>query len=115
LIGVNFTPTDTFLFHVSFENSILDYASFLGMKMNGTKFNTCSLKEVNFSSCQLPNSAFMQSNLQDALFNKTSLKQADLSTAYNFHIDPVLNDVKKAKFSMQGLPGLLSAFDIIIE
>jgi hypothetical protein len=40
------------------------------------------------------------------------LKNADLSTSYNFTIDPENNVIKRAKFSVHGLPGLLAKFDI---
>jgi uncharacterized protein YjbI with pentapeptide repeats len=115
LIGLNFSECENFLFHVYFENSNLDYASFMNKKLTQTKFTNTSLKDVNFTNCNLSGAVFHQTDLTGALFNRTLLKQADLTTAFNFIIDPVLNDLKKARFSLQGLPGLLVSFDISVE
>jgi fluoroquinolone resistance protein len=43
------------------------------------------------------------------------LEKADLRTAYNYSIDPSINKIKKAKFSLPGVVGLLSKYDIEIE
>ncbi|WP_419802798.1 hypothetical protein [Mucilaginibacter sp.] len=40
--------------------------------------------------------------------------EADFSSAYNFSIDPENNRIKKAKFSVAGLPGLLEKFGLKI-
>ncbi len=49
------------------------------------------------------------------LFENTILDKTDFRTAYNFSIDPSINRMKKARFSVSGLPGLLSKYDIEIE
>jgi hypothetical protein len=51
----------------------------------------------------------------DRYLKTPNLKKADLRTAYNYHIDPESNKLKKAKFSLQGLPGLLDKYGIDIE
>ena len=53
--------------------------------------------------------------MQRAFFDHTILKNADLSTSYNFIIDPDNNDINKAKFSVHGLAGLLAKYDIVIR
>jgi fluoroquinolone resistance protein len=50
-----------------------------------------------------------------AIFENTILEKADFRTAYNYTIDPVQNRIKKAKFSVTGIAGLLSRYDIAIE
>ena len=42
------------------------------------------------------------------------LEKADFSTAYNYVIDPELNTIRKAKFSIAGITGLLHKYDIDI-
>jgi hypothetical protein len=49
------------------------------------------------------------------MFEETNLEKTDLRTAYNYTIDPDKNKLKKAAFSLNGLPGLLSKYDIVIE
>ena len=53
-------------------------------------------------------------NLQRTSFNRTNLEKADLSSATNFAIDPENTRIKNAKFSLDGLPGLLGRYQIKI-
>ena len=46
------------------------------------------------------------------MFDQTILIKADLSSAKNFNIDPEMNRIKGAKFSKEGLAGLLKKYDI---
>jgi hypothetical protein len=43
------------------------------------------------------------------------LEKADIRTSHNYTIDPEKNKVKKAKFSIHGIAGLLDKYDIEIE
>jgi uncharacterized protein YjbI with pentapeptide repeats len=72
------------------------------------------MKEVNFIGATLSNSVFENCNLDNAVFNDTQLAGADFTSAYNYKIDPEFNPMKKAKFSTQGIPGLLDKYDIKI-
>jgi uncharacterized protein YjbI with pentapeptide repeats len=80
-----------------------------------TKFMNSSLKEVTFIGANLSNSVFENSNLEGAIFNDTQLAAADFTLAQNFKIDPEFNPMRKAKFSTQGIVGLLDKYDIKIE
>ena len=115
LLGILFHTCDDFLFNVSFQDCVLDYASFANKKMPKTHFISCSLKEVSFIGSQLTNAVFENCNLDNAIFNDTQLAGADFSSAYNYKIDPEFNPMKKAKFSSQGIVGLLDKYDIKIE
>jgi uncharacterized protein YjbI with pentapeptide repeats len=103
------------LFNVQFQDCILDYSSFANKKMPKTKFNSCSMKEVTFIGTNLTQSVFGNCNLDNAIFNDTILAGVDFTTAYNYKIDPEFNPMKKAKFSSQGIAGLLDKYDIKIE
>jgi len=115
LLGIHFNTCADFMFAVSFNDCILDYASFSNKKMPKTKFNSCSMKEVTFIGTNLSNSVFDNCNLDHAVFNDTELKEVNFLTAYNYKIDPEFNPMRKAKFSMQGIPGLLDKYDIKIQ
>ena len=114
LSGVNFTKSRDFLFEMHFENCILDNAVFFKKKNKKAVFRDCSLIETDFTEADLTDVKFENCNLHRAFFERTALKNADFSTSYNFIIDPDNNDIKKAKFSAQGLPGLLAKYDIRI-
>ena len=83
--------------------------------MKKTNFINCSLKEVDFSEVDLTLSVFQYCDLSNSTFNQTNLNKADFRTSVNYVIDPDNNRIKKAKFSLQGLPGLLAQYDIIVE
>ena len=114
LLGIQFEECDDFLFNVNFQECVLDYSSFANKKMPKTKFNSCSLKDTSFIGANLTSSVFENSNLDGAIFNNTQLAGADFSKASNFKIDPEFNPMKKARFSAQGIIGLLEKYDIKI-
>lgn len=114
ILGVIFSDCQDFLFSVDFDACILDYASFMGKKMLKTRFTKSSLKEVNFTQTNLSGSVFDQSDLSGSVFNRTDLSAVNFTTAYNYTIDPELNNIKKAIFSIHGLGGLLARHQIKI-
>ena len=114
ILGVNFSECQNLLFTVSFNNCVLDYASFMNKKMTNTRFVRSSLKEATFSQANISGSLFDDCNLLDAVFNRTDLSGANFVTAFNYNIDPEINNIKKAAFSAIGLPGLLSKYNLKI-
>ena len=85
------------------------------MKIKKTKFINCGLQEVDFTGADLTGGIFNTCDLAGATFDKTQLEKADLRTAYNYSINPELNKIKKAKFSLPGIAGLLDKYDIEID
>jgi len=63
----------------------------------------------------LTSSVFDNCNLLQAVFDRTILEKADLRNSYNYSIDPEINRIKKARFSILGISGLLDKYDIDIE
>ncbi len=115
LSGIDFGKCSDFLFEVNCNNCILDNAIFFKKKNKGAKFIDCSLIETDFTEADFSDAQFTNCNLNRAFFDHTTLKGADFRTSYNFTIDPEINNIKKAKFSVHGLSGLLSKYDIKIE
>jgi fluoroquinolone resistance protein len=77
-----------------------------------TKFAKSTLKEVTFSQTVLAGSTFSETDLTNAIFNRTDLGAVNFVTAFNYDIDPEINNLKKALFSSQGLEGLLTKHQI---
>lgn len=115
LTGVDFSLSNPSMISLGFEDCILDYVSFAKLTLKKTKFHRCSLIHAFFDDADLSSSEFIGCNFENATFGKTNLEKADLSTSYNYSIDPENNRIKKAKFSVPGLPGLLMKYDIIIS
>jgi uncharacterized protein YjbI with pentapeptide repeats len=57
---------------------------------------------------------FDNCDFRGAIFDHTNIEKADLRTSYNYSIDPEINRIKKAKFSILGVSGLLNKYDIEI-
>lgn len=114
-MGLLFDDCEDFLFEVSFENCILNFSSFARRKMKNAKFINCTLTEANFTHTDLTAANFEKCDLSGTKFENAILEKADFRTSINYSIDPELNKLKKAKFSLLGLPGLLDKYGIIIE
>ena len=114
ILGVHFETCNSFLFSVSFDKCILDLSSFCKLKMKKTRITQSSLHEVDFTETDLSEGAFDGSDFSRAIFENTNLGKADFRSSFGFSIDPSRNRMKKAKFSMEGVVGLLDKYDIVI-
>ncbi len=114
LTGINFSTCNNFLFQVSFTGCNLKLTNFEKTKLTETLFENCNLTESYFAETNLEKAIFENCNLNLSIFSYTNLKSSDFSTSYNYTINPDENSIKKAKFSLIGLPGLLSNFGIEI-
>lgn len=115
LLGLSFAGAKDFAFEVHFENCILDYASFDKKKMNKSTFKNSKIHGANFTQADLSKCVLVNCDFYEALFSGTNLSGVDLRTCTNFLIDPELNKIKKARFSLHSLPGLLQRYDIIVD
>jgi uncharacterized protein YjbI with pentapeptide repeats len=103
------------LLSFSFDNCVLNFASFFKLKLKGSIFKNSSLHEVEFVEADLTNAHFINCDLERAVFDNTNLEGADFRSALNFSIDPEKNKLKKARFSSSGLRGLLEKYNLSIE
>lgn len=115
MLGLRFDLCNSFGLSFSFEGCQLNHSSFYQMKLKKTIFKDCELEGSDFSEADLSNALFKNCNLAQAVFNQTLLEKANFRTASNYSINPQTNRVKKAKFSLQGISGLLDTYDIEIE
>jgi uncharacterized protein YjbI with pentapeptide repeats len=82
--------------------------------MKGTTFTDSSLVAVDFMSTNLTAVLFSNCDLYRSEFEK-AIADKDFRTSYNYSIDPTKTKLKKAQFSIDGLKGLLTKYDIIVE
>ena len=85
------------------------------MKLKGINFKNCQLHEVDFTETDLTQASFQESDLTNTLFDHSNLENADFRLASNYTIDPDNNKIKKAKFLISGIPGLLVKYGIEIS
>lgn len=115
LTGIDFSRTNETFFSVNFYNCLLDYAVFFKRRNRKGIFKGCSLIGADFSEADLSEAVFEDSNLDAAVFMQTNLSGADFRQAANFVIDPEQNLIKKARFALWGLPGLLAKYGLKID
>lgn len=115
MLGVKFEYCNPNLFSVTFSDCMLDHSTFFRMKMKKTLFRNCRLHEVDFTETILHEAFFDDCDLLGATFSYTQLQKANLSTAFNFSIDPDANQLKKTIFSRDNLTGLLGKYDLVIK
>ena len=115
LLGLNFESCNNLGFEVGFKNCILDHCSFYKLRLKKTIFEETSLIEADFTETNLQDSVFNNCELNGTIFDRTNLERADFTTSKNFIIDPENNKIKRAKFSLAGLAGLVAKYDIKIE
>jgi uncharacterized protein YjbI with pentapeptide repeats len=80
-----------------------------------TTFRNSNLHEVDFTECDLTGSVFDNCDFMRATFENSIIEKADFRTSFNYSIDPVKNLIKKARFSLTGIAGLLDKYDIEID
>jgi uncharacterized protein YjbI with pentapeptide repeats len=68
-----------------------------------------------FNSSKILGVDFSESNLLNSKFVNANLNKANFVGAINYMIDPRVNKIAKARFSMTEATNLLNAFDIILE
>ena len=115
MLGLGFDKCSDFGLTFEFDNCILDHSTFYQKKIKQTVFRNSQMKETDFTQCDLTGSLFENCDLTNAHFENTILEKSDLRTSMNYSIDPEINKLKKTKFSLTQLPGLLDKYDIIID
>ena len=115
MLGLHFEKCSQFAISFGFDNCNLAHSSFYQLKLKKTSFINSQLHEVDFVECDLTGAFFDNCDLTGAVFENTIIEKADLSTSFNYSIDPEINRIKKAKFSLTGVAGLLNKYDIEID
>ena len=73
------------------------------------------MHEAVFTNSNATGAVFKNCDLLNAKFENTILEKADFRNAVNYSINPELNKIKQAKFSLAGITGFLHKYNIIIE
>lgn len=115
LLGLHFDDCNDFLFEVNFTGCTLNLSSFYKRKMKKAVFRNCQLHEIDFTEVDFTGAIFDNCDLSGSIFMNSILEKADFTASHNYTIDPESNKIKKAKFSLAGLPGLLQKYDVVID
>jgi len=115
MLGLRFDSCNPIGLSFSFKGCQLQHASFYRIKSRRTRFSKCLLVEVDFVEADFTEAVFEECDLSGAIFDHTVLEKADFRTAYHISLDPENNRIKKARFSILGIAGLLDKYEIDIE
>lgn len=115
MLGLHFDTCNPYGLSFSFEGCQLNHSSFYQVQAPKTRFKNCQLIEVDFIQSDFRDALFEHCDLSGSTFDGTILEKADFRTAFNFSIHPEKNRLKKARFSTQGLAGLLDHYDLKID
>jgi fluoroquinolone resistance protein len=115
LNSIQFEHSNKLGFTVTFVQSSLLQSSFFQMKLKKMKFSECKLQRTDFTESDLTDSVISGCDLENAIFEHTVLNGADLRQSYNYSIDPEKNQIRKGKFSLPAVVGLLDKYEILIS
>jgi uncharacterized protein YjbI with pentapeptide repeats len=73
------------------------------------------IHETDFFDVDLHEADFSHSDLKGSNFQKANLVKANFTGARNYFINPLANQIAKARFSSPEALALLAAFDIVVE
>ncbi len=115
MLGLRFDKCGGFGQSFHFERCLLNGSSFYKAKISHTVFKDTQLRDVDFTEADLTGATIAGCDLAGATFGRTILDKADLRTSVNYAIDPEANRLKKAKFSLSEVEGLLGKYEIIVD
>jgi len=104
----------------SIENKHFEKQNYYQVALTKGEYDNCTFVNCVFSDSDLSNVSFTECEFQDcdfkaAIFERTIVEKTDFRTSYNYAIDPENNKIKKAKFSMPEVLGLLSKYNIEVK
>jgi len=114
LLGIRFESANPIGLSPRFERCLLAHASFQGRILKKIRFEDCLLTDVDFTASTLTEAVFDGCDLARATFEGTNLEKADFTSAVNVVLDPERNRLTNARFSLQGLPGLVAKYGVIV-
>ena len=115
MFGLHFSDCNEFGLHFNFDGCDLNNSTFYQTNIRKTTFKNCKLTEVDFEESNLTESHFLNCDLSGALFFNTNLEKSDFRSSINYCINPAKNRLKKAKFSLSEVSGLLNDYDLVID
>lgn len=115
MFGLQFNDCNEFGLSFTFEDCLLNNSIFYKTSLKKIRFKNSRLTEVDFSEADLSYAVFTGCDFTGAVFDRSNLEKADFRTSFNYSINPSVNRLKKARFSLSEIQGLLRHLDIEID
>jgi fluoroquinolone resistance protein len=100
---------------IDFTRCVLNYSTFMGLTLEKMVLKKCTAKEVDFTNADLRQADCTFTDFENSPFIHTDLSEADLRGATHYMINPLVNTLKKAKFSLPEAMALLYSLEIEIS
>ena len=118
LIGINWAaanwPKVAFLKPFEVYTCVLNYSTFIGLKLKEVSFRNCVARDVDFSEADLTRADCRDTDFTQSRFVETNLTEADFTHAQGYQINPNLVTLKGTKFSLPEAMALLYGLDIVL-
>ncbi|AXX92712.1 hypothetical protein CPU12_02470 [Malaciobacter molluscorum LMG 25693] len=114
LIGISWSSCDE-PFNVKFDNCNISQNSFHLLDLRKMKFINSIIKDSGFEQCNLQEAIFDNCDLEFSDFYNNNLKKANFETSRNYLINPQINDIEKAIFSLPEALSFLKLLPIVIK
>ena len=95
--------------------SVLDYSSFVGIKLKKCRIESCQVRQADLSGADLSEGFCQGCDFSGSQFLGTNLTKADFRGATHYAISPRDNIVKKARFSLPEAMSLVYGLDIRLD
>ncbi|HAP43318.1 MAG: hypothetical protein A2087_03575 [Spirochaetes bacterium GWD1_61_31] len=115
VVGLRLFTCRQLAFDLQFDACKLSVCNFSDVKMKKSKFTACQIDECYFQNSYLPEADFTASSFRNTLFSQADLQKANFRRASGYSIDPRLNNIRRAVFSVPAVLGLIDCFDIVIK
>ncbi|MGO1297125.1 MAG: pentapeptide repeat-containing protein [Vibrio sp.] len=101
-------------FNLSFVRCVLNDGSFFGLTLHELVLDACTVHNVDFRDGDYTDSSMTDCDFRHSLFMHTNLQSVDFSDSFNYVIDVLENNVKKATFSLPEAMNLLEGLGIVL-
>jgi uncharacterized protein YjbI with pentapeptide repeats len=107
LVGISFMEADPFALQIQVESCKVMGCLFGGMRLRKVVLRDCDFQDCSFVGADLSEADFSRSTFRASEFNTTNLQKADFRGASGYQINPLSNNVKRARFSLPEALSLL--------
>lgn len=112
--GLDWSRAQDLTFEVSFTDCVLDFSSFVGIRLKGLRIDGGRAHNVVFADCDLRDAKLRHVDLAGAQFTGNDLRGTDLSTSANVTLEPRTNRLHQTKLPVDAALKHLKQMGIVV-
>ncbi len=114
LTGIDWSRAHDLTFEVMFTDCVLDFSSFVGMRLCDLRCSGGKAHDVVFADCNLRDARLADMDLAGATFTGNDLRATDLSTCANVVLEPNTNRLHGTKLPLDAALRYLQHLGIVV-